>query len=163
MTKTQTFCISYLETKPCLSVKALPKVTASMKHALTDSTTRKFFPCHILSETLCTEFFVDVLYLSIPLEALRDLTSNRSCMNEWMRLEPGEGGHSGRWNEEGRALFGSEAGEGLCLTEGKEDKWWGGIGGDFRAQDQEGDTLVNLIAKLKQVNPLLNTVRKERF
>lgn len=92
-----------------------------MKHALTDSTTKRFFPCHILSETLCTEFFVDVLYLSISLEAFRDLTSNRSCMNEWVRLESEEGGHSGKWSEEGGALFGSEAGEGLCLTEGKED------------------------------------------
>ena len=60
-------------------------------------------------------------------------------------------------------MFGSEAGEGLCLTEGKEDSGEEGAEGTSGTGSGRRLTVANLTAKLKQVNPLLNTMRKERF
>lgn len=108
----KTFCISSLETNSCSSVKALPKAASSMKPALTVPTTRNLphqIPCRTESEALWTEFSVADYLSSYPVGlhtpcSMRDLTRHRSCINEWRRPEPGEGGLSGRWSGEGGVL-----------------------------------------------------------
>lgn len=105
------------------------------------------------------------LSASISLVALRDLTWNRSCINEWMRPEPGEEGVNGQKSGGGRVWYWiwdrlkthSESKEDRNERQSKEDRNVPGIKWGKR------QTMGNLIAKVKSTNPLLNTVRKEEI
>ena len=92
-------------------------------------------------ETLCTEFFVDVLYLSI-ISWSTQRSDQQQIPHEWVN-EAGAWGRRAQWEMKWRRWsFVWIWGRRRTLSYGGQRKqWWGGIGGDFRAQDQKGDTL----------------------
>lgn len=90
--------IYFLPEKPNLLISQVlsPKKSPlpDAKYALTDPTTKIFFPAIFDLETLCTGSFCGCLISSYLLKHSEICTSNRSCMNEWGGWSLIEGGHT---------------------------------------------------------------------